>query len=124
MYTGQNLQAFLIGRQIFVAFLIFIVARIAGIDMEGTENIFGVSGSLQSFFNTGLLGAVILTIIGSLVWRIIASSFPLVFMSNPFIYIVIRICLLLETTGICSASWIFAKFLKHIFNYQPDEVYI
>jgi len=124
MFTGKNLQAFLIGRQIFVASIIFIVARIAALDIGDSENIFGVNNKLQNFFNTGLLGALILTIIGSLAWRIIASSFPLAFMSNPFIYFIIYICLFLETTGICSASWFFARFHKQIFHYQPDEVYI
>jgi len=124
MFTGQNLQAFLIGRQIFVASIIFIVARIAALDIGDSDNIFGVNDSLQKFFNTGFLGALILTIIGSLAWRIVASSFPLTFMSNPFIYIIICICLFLETTGICSACWVFARLHKKIVNYQPDKVYI
>merc|ERR1712110_585600 len=125
MFTGKNLQAFLIGRQIFVASLMFIVARVATLDMGDTSgNIFGASDSLQNFFNTGLLGAVILTIIGSLAWRIIASSFPLAFMSNPFIYFIIRICLFLEVTGIASAAWVLALIHKSIVHYQPDEVYI
>merc|ERR1711981_1538171 len=99
-----------IGRQIFVASLMFIVARIATLDLkEGEGNVFGVSDSLQNFFDTGLLGAVILTIVGSLAWRIIASSFPLAFMSNPLIYIIIRICLFLEGIGIASASWLLAR---------------
>eukprot|EP00591_Stephanopyxis_turris_P000743 CAMPEP_0195512868 /NCGR_PEP_ID=MMETSP0794_2-20130614/4675_1 /TAXON_ID=515487 /ORGANISM="Stephanopyxis turris, Strain CCMP 815" /LENGTH=550 /DNA_ID=CAMNT_0040640747 /DNA_START=72 /DNA_END=1724 /DNA_ORIENTATION=+ len=125
MFAGQNLQAFLIGRQIFVAICIFIVARISTLTIEvGKNNVFGVSNGLQAFFNTGLLGAVVLTIIGSLAWRIIASSFPLAFMSNPVIYIIIRFCLLLEATGICSASWVLARYHKRIVGYQPDEVYL
>jgi hypothetical protein len=40
------------------------------------DNIFGVSDGLQSFFNTGLLRAVIMTIVASLAWHIIASAFP------------------------------------------------
>jgi hypothetical protein len=75
IFSGQNLQSFLIGRQIFAASLMFIVARIATIAIPaGEENIFGLSTGFQSFFDTGLLGAVVLTIIGSMVWRIIASS--------------------------------------------------
>jgi len=74
--------------------------------------------------NTGLLGAVILTIIGSLAWRIVASSFPVAFMSNPLIYIIIRICLLIEASGICSSAWVLARWHKLLVNYQPDEVYL
>jgi len=125
MFSGQNLQAFLIGRQIFVASLMFIVAKIATISIEnGEENIFGVPDGFQAFLDTGLLGAVVLAIIGSLIWRIMASSFPLAFMSNPLVYVIIRVCLIIEGTGICSAAWLLSLILKPIAGYQPDEVYI
>jgi Silicon transporter len=38
-------------------------------------NIFGVSDGVRTFFNTGLLVALITTIVASLTWRVIASSF-------------------------------------------------
>ena len=87
----------------------FIVARITSVDVETndddeSDNIFGVSNGVQNFFNTGLLGAIITTIVGSLIWRIIASSFPVIFLSNPLVYLIIRLCLLLEASGVCSAS--------------------
>jgi hypothetical protein len=125
MFSGQNFQAFLIGRQIFVATLMFIVAKIASLKMDPTHgNIYGVGDGFQNFMNTGLLGAVILTIIGSLAWRIVASSFPVAFMSNPLIYIIIRITLLIEASGICSSAWVLARWHKLLVNYQPDEVYL
>ena len=125
MFSGQNLQAFLIGRQIFVASLMFIVARVATIEIEDNEdNIFGVGNGLQRFLDTGLLGAVVLTIIGSLAWRIIASTFPLGFMSNPVVYVLIRICLILEGTGLASSAWLLALAIKKIVNLNPDEEYL
>jgi len=127
-FRDQNLQAFLIGRQICVTICMFVVARITSISVDVTgddsENIFGVSDGLQSFFNTGLLGAVITTIVASLVWRIIAASFPIAFLSNPFIYVIIRLCLILECSGLCSASWILGRFNKQVAGFQPDEVYL
>jgi len=124
-FTGQNLQAFLVGRQICVTVCMFVVARITSLDYTtGDNNVFGVSDGLQNFFNTGLMGAIITTIVGSLAWRIIASSFPLAFLSNPLIYLIIRLCLLLEATGLCSGAWLLALVHKQIAGYQPDEVYI
>jgi hypothetical protein len=125
-FTGNNLQKFLIGRQICVTVCTFIVARITTLDIEigVDDNIFGVTDSSQEFFNTGLLGAVITTIVASLAWRIIASSFPVVFLSNPLIYVIIRICLLLEASGLCSAALLLALIHKQIAGYQADEVYI
>ncbi len=123
IFTGQHLQSFLVGRQILVTSLMFFIAKITTTPLEEGENVFGVSGGVQRFFETGFLGAVVLTIIGSLAWRIIASRSPLGFMSNPLIYLLIRICLLLEATGVCSSSWVLARFTKPIVGYQPDEVY-
>jgi len=126
-FSGRNFQAFLIGRQICVTICMFVVARITTVDVDtdtDEDTIFGVSKGLQNFFNTGLLGAIITTIVASLAWRIIASSFPIAFMSNPLIYLIIRLCLLLEASGLCSAAWLLALIHKDIVGYQLDEVYI
>ena len=124
-FADSNLQAFLIGRQICVTLCTFVIARVATLNYgEEDENVFGVPDGFQTFFNTGLLGAVITTIIASLAWRVIASSFPVAFLSNPLITLIIRICLLVEASGICSASWALARFQKILVGYQPDEVYL
>jgi len=125
LFSGRHFQAFLVGRQILVACLMFVVANIVTISIEEEEErIFGVGASFQTFLNTGLLGALVLTFVGSLAWRIVASSFPLAFMSNPIVYLIIRLCLLVEGTGICSAAFLLALIHKTIVNFQPDEVYI
>jgi hypothetical protein len=125
-FRGSNLQAFLIGRQMCVTFCMFIVARITScdVDVPGEETVFGVSDTMQSFFNTGLMGAFITSIVGSLAWRIVASSFPVPFLSNPLIYWTIRLCLLVEASGVCSAAWLLALIHKQCIGYQLDEVYI
>jgi hypothetical protein len=125
VFEGTNLQSFLVGRQIFVATCMFVVARIASPSYdEEDDNIFGVSDGFQAFLNTGLTGAVITTLVGSLAWRIIASSFPVAFLSNPLIYAIVRVCLVLDTVGICSAAWLLALVHKQLAGYQVDEVYI
>ena len=127
-FQGNRLQAFLIGRQICVTICMFIVARITSVDVDvdtdDSNNIFTVGDGMQLFFNTGLLGAIITTVVASLAWRIIASSFPVAFLSNPMVYIIIRLCLVLEASGICSSAWPLAIVQKGMFGYQLDEVYI
>lgn len=128
VFSGHNLGAFLIGRQICVTVCMFVVARITAInvdlDDEASENILGVSDGVQTFLNTGLLGAVITTIVASLIWRVIASSFPVAFLSNPLVYVVVQLCLLLESSGICSASWILASIQKKVVGFRNDEEYL
>lgn len=125
-FSGNNLQAFLIGRQIFVTLCTFVIARITTLNVQigVDDNIFGVPDGLQAFFNTGLLGAIITTVVGSLAWRIIAASFPVAFLSNPVVYLILRLCLVLEASGICSAAWLLALIHKQIAGFQPDEAYI
>jgi hypothetical protein len=126
-FSGQNLQAFLIGRQICVTVCTFVIARITSVSVNtdiGENNVFGVSDGIQNFFNTGMLGALVTTIVASLAWRIIASSLPVAFMSNPLIYLIIRLCLILEATGLCSAAWVLALLQKSLAGYQRDDVYI
>lgn len=126
-FKGTNLQAFLIGRQISVTACMFVVARIITLDVEPGqgENIFGVSDEFQeTFLNSNILGAIITTIASSLVWRVIASSSPILFLSNPLIYVIIRLCLIIEASGLCSAAWVLAGIQKKVARFQPDEKYI
>ena len=123
--SGENLEQLLIGRQIWCTVCMFVVARITSIQIdEEEENIFGVSASLQKFFDSGILGAIITTICASLAWRIIASSFPLAFFSNPLIYVIIQLCLFVASTGICSSSIVLARIQKQFAGYKDDENYI
>lgn len=125
VFSGSNLQAFLVGRQIFVASCMFVIARITSPKYEeGDKNIFDVSDQFQTFLNLGLTGAIITTILGSLAWRTIASSFPIAFLSNPLIYIIVRVCLCLEASGLCTAAWLLAWIQKKIMRYRLDKEYI
>jgi len=123
---GHNLPGFMIGRQLCVVSCFFIIARVTSLNVEPGfgNNIFGVSDGAQTFFNMGFLGAVITTILGSITWQLVASAFPLAFLSNPLVYVFLRICLFLEATGIASGAWVLAALHKRIAGFQRDEVYI
>jgi len=123
---GRNLPGFMCGRQMCVTLCFFVIARVTTLNIEigVDENIFGVSDSIQKFFNTGLLGAIITTILGSISWQLVASAFPIAFLSNPMTYIFLRFCLLLEATGICYGAWFLGIIHKKVAGFQLDEVYI
>jgi hypothetical protein len=126
LFTGEgnNLPGFMIGRQLCVVSCMFFVARVTSVDVKGGENVFGVPDGVQQLFNTGLLGALMLTIIGSISWQLVASAFPIAFLSNPITYVLLRWCLFLESTGICQGAWVLAAIHKKIAGFQRDEVYI
>jgi len=122
---GNNLPGFMVGRQLCVVSCMFFVARVTSVKMgEDDENLFGVSDPAQELFNTGLLGALMLTILGSISWQLVASAFPLAFMQNPITYYLLCLCLGLEGTGICQGAWVLAAIHKKIAGFQRDEVYI
>ncbi|KAL7559842.1 hypothetical protein ACA910_015379 [Epithemia clementina (nom. ined.)] len=122
---GHNLPGFMVGRQLCVVSCFFVIARVTSMDIEeGESNVLGVSNGAQEFFNTGLLGALITTIVASIAWQLVASAFPLAFLSTPITYILLRLCLLLEATGICTGAWVIAAIHRKISGFQRDEVYV
>jgi len=122
---GNNLPGFMIGRQLCVVSCMFFVARVTSVKLgDDDPNIFGVQDGAQELFNTGLLGALMLTILGSISWQLVASAFPLPFMQSPITYFLLRWCLFLEGTGICQGAWVIAAVHKKISGFQRDEVYI
>lgn len=123
--NGQNLPGFMVGRQLCVVTCFFVVARVTTLKLnEGDDNIFGVPDGLQKFLETGLHAAQVTTVVGSISWQLVASAFPMMFLSNPLTYILLVICLCFEATGICCAAWVLARIHKQIAGYQYDEVYI
>merc|ERR1719497_192500 len=112
---GRNLPGFMVGRQMCVTLCFFIIARVTTIRLnEGDENIFGYNDGVQTFFETGLLGALITTIVASIMWQLVASAFPMAFLSTPLTYILLVICLALEATGICNGAWVLAGIHKQL----------
>jgi len=124
--NGRNLPGFMVGRQMCVTLCFFVIARVTTITptKDGEDNILGFEDGIQKFFETGLLGALITTIVASIMWQLVASSFPMAFLSTPITYILLRWCLFLEWTGLCQGSWVFAMILRKIAGYKRDEVYI
>jgi uncharacterized membrane protein YuzA (DUF378 family) len=127
LFSGDahNLPGFMVGRQLCVVSCMFFVARVTSIEIApGETNVFGVSDGVQKLFDTGLLGALIVTIVGSISWQLVASCFPIAFMRSPITYILLRICLLLEATGLCQGAWVIADAHKAVAGFKRDEEYI
>merc|ERR1712151_529671 len=64
------------------------------------------------------------TIVASIAWQLVASAFPVAFLSTPITYILLRICLFLEATGICTGAWVLASIHRKLSGFQRDEVYV
>ena len=122
---GRGLPGFMIGRQLAVVACFFVIARVTTVKLdEGDDNVLGMGDAAQTFFETGLLGALITTIVASIAWQLVASAFPLAFLGNPVTYLLLRVCLFLEATGIASGAWVIALVHQRLAGFQKDEEYI
>lgn len=127
LFKGSNFKAFLTGRQICVTMSMFLLARLTMTDVNAGvtgDTVMGISEGLQFFFNTGLPGALITTIVASLFWRILAASYPIPFLANPSVKLTIQICLALEASGIFSISWLLADAVKSVLHFRTDDFYL
>merc|ERR1711990_469759 len=96
----------------------FMLSNIASVqadlvDDDGNDRtVFGVSeGFSAGLLETGLLGALVLTILGSLSGQVMASAFPLGFCGFPGMWIVLYACLLVEFIGITHIAWPLADWI-------------
>jgi len=123
---GKRLRSFLLGRQIGQTVVQFLLARITTLDVPigENDNIWGVSDLVQKMFNGGVLGAIIATVLASLSWRVLASNFPLAFLSSPFSRPIIGLCLLAERTGVINIAWSLAAVHRKVAGFKPDEYYL
>jgi len=130
---GKKLQAFMIGRQILITLLMFFLSQVCAIDGAVTsdvgEPVFGISaGAHKAFLETGLLGAIITTLLGSLVARVIATKFPMPFTNVAIMRPIINFCMALEFTGLTHCAWPLAWGLRfilgHSFGWHYDAHYI
>ena len=136
-FAGTNLQGFLIGRQILTALSMFILSIITGIQADLTEvnsdgevvkiTIFGLSdGFSAGVLETGFMGALVLTVLGSLSGQVMASAFPLGFCGFPGMWIVLYACLTAEFIGLTHIAWPMANAVEALMGplMRNDEYYI
>ena len=119
--NGNNLQAFLVGRQILQTVIMFLIARVMTL-RDGATTLLGDNAVLQSILSAGLLGALISTVVASLSWRILAWTFPVAFLTVGFVPV--KVCLWIEKTGVCSVAWLIAAIHRHLAGFKYDEVYL
>jgi len=127
VFSGDNLNSFLIGRQVFITLLVFILSQVTTISAleEGEDIVFGLSTGLQEgILETGLLGAIITTILGSLTARVIATAFPLGFCNLPGMGAVIYVCLFFEFIGVTNLAWPLSAVYKRAGGMQTDDKYL
>lgn len=140
---GINVQRFLVGRQFFVVFVVFLSAQVTTYSkmcdpyhMGHISNTTHLPDSnapgawicvkIPKFFyiliiETGMPGILFVLAFGQLMPQLVAATHPITFMNLPGSWFVIQLALLIETIGITHFSWVLTWLVKKIFNVTGVE---
>ena len=110
--NGRNVQRFLIGRQFFVVFVVFLCAQLT------TYPKLPKDGWPEWLFvlviDTGLPGALVVLSFGQLMPQLVAATHPMGFMNLPGAWNVVKLALILESLGIAHFSWVLSSLVKYL----------
>jgi len=118
---GLNVQRFLVGRQFFVVFVVFLNAQVTTYTKMKHE-LADVPEFLFIFIiETGMPGVLVVLAFGQLMPQLIASTHPITFMNLPGANFVINLCLCFEAVGVTHFSWVLTFVTKYIFGLKNQE---
>ena len=111
---GLNVQRFLVGRQFFVVFVVFLSAQLT--TYPGLPKNAMPEWLYIAIINTGLPGALVVLAFGQLMPQLIAATHPVTVMNLVGSYQVIQLALGFEFIGITHFSWLLARQVKRCFG--------
>eukprot|EP01031_Cornospumella_fuschlensis_P031119 gene31119-37609_t len=110
--SEEKVKKFLVGRQFFVIFVVFVLAQILSFHHIPHEW-GGIHDLILFIFVEVLPGVFIILTIGQLISQIFVEEFTLQFMNLPGCEFVIRLSLGAEYIGICNFSWLLFGVTSH-----------
>ena len=121
---GDNVERFLMGRQVFVVCLVFFAAKLTTIHGNSESGfLFYVPDWVQAvFLETGLLSCMVVVIIAQLMPQIVASLYPTQFLELIVMRPAYWACICLETSGITHICWVLAWLMGKMFGMKEEVV--
>lgn len=113
--TPEKVKQFLVGRQFFVIFVVFLIAQITSFpdippDFAGLPPVM-----VLVLMQTGLPGVALTLTFGQLISQIFVEEYTIQFMNLPGCEFCIRLSLAAEALGICHFSWMLYFLSSRIF---------
>jgi len=119
---GDNIERFLMGRQVFVVCSVFFAAKLTTIHGTTDGFLFYVPDWVQAIFlETGLLACVVVVIVAQLMPQIVASIYPVQFLELLVMRPAYWACIALETTGLTHFCWILAFLFSRVFRMKEEQ---
>jgi len=124
----NNTERYLLGRQIFVTGIVFMVAKMIGMKSvfaaavkESFGETFGSQTLVLMFVNTGFAGSLIVLAFGQLVPQLIVTTTPLLQYQLFPTYEIIWLQLFCERLGVAEMAPILRKFTKYIYGLKDED---
>eukprot|EP00090_Calanus_glacialis_P034475 TRINITY_DN57_c0_g1_i1.p1 TRINITY_DN57_c0_g1~~TRINITY_DN57_c0_g1_i1.p1 ORF type:complete len:241 (-),score=63.54 TRINITY_DN57_c0_g1_i1:235-957(-) len=119
---GDNVERFLMGRQVFVVCCVFFAAKLTTIHGNSESGfLFYVPDWVQALFlETGLLACVVVVIIAQLMPQIVASLYPTQFLELLVMRPAYWACIILETSGVTHICWVLAWGMGKMFRMKEE----
>ncbi|XP_039259878.1 uncharacterized protein LOC120336297 [Styela clava] len=121
----DNVERFLMGRQVFVVFLVFFIAKLTTIDLGDDLNdfLFPVPAWLYySLLETGFITCILVVIVAQLMPQIVASKYPVHFLNFWLMKPAYWACIAVEFTGITHACWILSYFMGLVSGMESEDL--
>jgi len=120
---SDNVEKFLMGRQMFVVFIVFFSAKLTTIHSESQEDfLFPIPDWFRSvFLETGILACVLVVILAQLMPQIVAAHYPVAFLEFSIMKYGYYACIFLEWTGIVHITWVISHLLAWICGMEVDD---
>jgi len=115
-----NVQRFLVGRQFFVVFVVFLAAQLT--TYSDLEVAWLPNWLFIIIIQTGLPGVLWVLSFGQLMPQLIASTHPVVMMNLPGSWSVIQMALMFESMGVTHFSWVLTLVCKHLFKLNTPDI--
>jgi len=115
-----NVQRFLVGRQFFVVFVVFLAAQLT--TYSDLEVAWLPNWLFIIIIQTGLPGVLWVLSFGQLMPQLIASTHPVVMMNLPGSWSVIQMALMFESMGVTHFSWVLTLVCKHVFKLNTPDI--
>lgn len=111
--TPEKVKKFLVGRQFFVIFVVFLIAEITSFP-HMPSNFGGMPEAILLVIKTGLPGVVLTLTLGQLIGQIYVEEYTVQFLNLYGCEFCIRLSLAAEYIGICNFSWLLYHATSHI----------
>ncbi len=119
---GDNVERFLMGRQVCVVVLVFFAAKLTTIHADSDGGfLFPVPEWAEvTFMETGLVACVVVVILGQLLPQIVAAKYPVHFMQFVIMRPAYYVCVGIEASGLTHICWVLASAAEKLSRMRDD----